>query len=128
MERPRLRESREAVVSRYRPLHDECSVEPGLTYVGSFSMAEHRYTVGDLVRVQGSVAVGMHSVEGTLDQLSSRRLKGIYEITRLLPGLDSGAPRYQVRSCDDQVHGDQASYVVLESQLIALPTPPPLRR
>ena len=128
MERPRLRESREAVVSRYRPLHDECSVEPGLTYVGSFSMAEHRYTVGDLVRVQGSVAVGLQSVQGTLDQLSSRRLKGIYEITRLLPGPDNGTPQYQVRSCDDQVHGDQASYVVLESQLIALPTPPPLRR
>jgi hypothetical protein len=91
-------------------------------------MVEHRYTVGDLVRVQGSVGVSMHSVEGTLDQLSSRRLKGIYEITRLLPGPDNGTPQYQVRSCDDQVHGDQASYVVLESQLIALPTPPPLRR
>ncbi len=86
-------------------------------------MVEHRYRIGDLVRVQGSVGVSLHSVEGNLDQLSSNRLKGVYEISRLLPELDNGTPQYQIRSC-----GDQASYVVPETQLIALPLPPPTHR
>lgn len=88
-------------------------------------MVEHRYRIGDLVRVQGSVGVNLHSVEGNLDQLSSNRLKGVYEISRLLPELDNGTPQYQIRSCGDQAHGDQASYVVPETQLIVLPLPPP---
>jgi hypothetical protein len=103
-------------------------MELGSTYVGSLSMAEHRYRIGDLVRVQGSVGVSLHSVEGNLDQLSSNRLKGVYEISRLLPELDNGTPQYQIRSCGDQAHGDQASYVVPETQLIALPLPPPTHR
>jgi hypothetical protein len=103
-------------------------MELGSTYVCSLSMAEHRYKIGDLVRVQGSVGVSLHSVEGNLDQLSSNRLKGVYEISRLLPELDNGTPQYQIRSCGDQAHGDQASYVVPETQLIALPLPPPTHR
>ena len=62
-------------------------------------MADHRYKIGDLVRV---------------DRLDHRRLGGIHEIVRLLPVL--GEPQYQVqyqvRSCSNQV-----DYTVREDQL-----------
>ncbi len=78
-------------------------------------MTKHRYTVGDLVRVQGRIS--MRSVGS--DQLNDKHLPGVYEITRLLSELDSGQPQYQIRSFDDQ-----ASYAVREVQLVALPLPP----
>jgi hypothetical protein len=83
-------------------------------------MAGHRYSVGDLVRVQGSVSI--HPVEGFVDQLKHQRLAGIYEITRLLPELN-GQPQYQIKSFPDG-----PTYVMRESQLVALPPPPPSPR
>jgi len=66
---------------------------------------EHRYSVGDLVRVQGSVST--HAVESLLDRLNHQRLTGVYEIVRLLPELLNGQPQYQIRGFDDE-----ATYVV----------------
>ena len=69
-------------------------------------MIEHRYKIGDLVRV---------------DRLDHKRLGGIHEIVRLLPVL--GEPQYQVRSC-----GDRVDRAVRESQLIPAWRPPLPRR
>lgn len=85
----------------------------GLRTIDLLDMTEHRYTIGDLVRVRASVSV----------EPSHGPANGIYEVTSLLPELVSGEPQYQVTSCVDQ-----ANHVVRESQLIASPLPPPFHR
>ena len=80
-------------------------------------MVKHRYTVGDLVRIQGSV--GMRGVERFLAELDDNSPSGLHEITGLLPEELNSEPRYQITSCDDQV-----DRVVGEFQLIALPLRP----
>ncbi len=84
------------------------------------NMTEHRYMVGDLVRVRAIAS--MQPVQGSPNRPNHSRANGIYEITSLLPELVSGEPQYQVTNCVDQ-----AEYVVRESQLIASPLPPPSR-
>ena len=93
----------------------------GLRNTDLLAMTEHRYTIGDLVRVRASVSV--RPVQGSPKRPDHSRVNGIYEVTSLLPELVSGEPQYQVTSCVDQ-----ANYVVRESQLIACPLPPPFRR
>jgi hypothetical protein len=102
-------------------LWDEFYRELGLMDVGSLGMTEHRYTIGDLVRVRTNVS--MQAVQGSLKRPDRNGTNGIYEITSLLPELGSGEPQYQVTSCVDQ-----ADYVVRESQLIGSPLPPPFHR
>ena len=90
--------------------------------IGSLGMSEHRYTVGDLVRVRMSAKkhpLGGRSYAETNDNQS----RGIHEIIRLLPELASGEPQYEIRSC-----ADQADYIVRESELIGSPLPPPFHR
>jgi hypothetical protein len=86
-------------------------------------MAEHRYTIGDLVRVR--VRAGMQSVDvGRFSAgINDNQFSGIHEIMGLLPELLNGEPQYQIRSCTDQ-----ADHIVRESQLIAPPSPPKLDR
>ena len=86
-------------------------------------MAEHRYTIGDLVRVR--VRAGMQSVDvGRFSAgINDNQFSGIHEIMGLLPELLNGEPQYQIRSCTDQ-----ADYVVRESELIGSPLPPPFQR
>lgn len=92
----------------------------GLKDIDLLDMTEHRYTVGDLVRVRASVST--QPFQDSPNRLNHSRANGIYEITSLLPELASGEPQYQVTSCVDQ-----AEHVVRESQLIASPLPPPFR-
>ncbi len=96
-------------------------VEPGLTYVGSPSMAEHRFRVGDLVRVQVSARTQLGA--GTTNIVTFNRSSGIHEVTRLLPAPSGGEPLYQVRGS-----GGQRESVVSESQLIPASRPPLPRR
>ncbi len=89
--------------------------------VGSLGMTEHRYTVGDLVRIRTNGS--MQPVQGSLKRHDGNGTNGIYEITSLLPELASGEPQYQITS-----YVDQADCVVRESQLIGSPLPPPFQR
>ena len=93
----------------------------GLRNIELLDMTEHRYTIGDLVRVRASVSV--QPVQGSPNRPDHSRANGIYEVSSLLPELVSGEPQYQVTGCVDQ-----ASYVVRESQLIGSPLPPPFHR
>jgi hypothetical protein len=71
-------------------------------------MAERRFKVGDLVRVQ----VGKRPNAGATNAVSLKRPSGIYEVTRLLPGLSKGQSLYQIRGS-----GGQPEFVVRESEL-----------
>lgn len=73
-------------------------------------MAEHRFRVGDLVRVW--VSVSTQPSEGAIDVIAKNHISGLYEVTRLLPELPSGEPQYRVKGCSGQ--GER---VVRESQL-----------
>ena len=86
-------------------------------------MTEHRYTIGDLVRVRTTAR--MHPVGAGRFSANSNdnQPRGIHEVTRLLPELASGEPQYEIRSC-----ADQADYVVRESELLGSPLPPPFHR
>ncbi len=93
-------------------------MEPGLTYVGSLSMTEYRFRIGDLVRVQ----IGVIPKEGgalveetfTLEDIPKlfKGSKGVYRVIRLMPVLVGDEPRYRVKGC----YG-QAERVVGESFL-----------
>jgi hypothetical protein len=86
--------------------------ELGLSYVGFLSMAEHRFRVGDLVRVQ--VSISQQPNAGTANVVALNRSSGIHEVTRLLPTQSGAEPLYQVRGS-----GGQRERVVRESELIA---------
>ena len=74
-------------------------MELGLTYVGSFCMAEYRFRVGDLVRVQ----IGVLPKEGgALLDGTSKSLDGIYRVTHFLPSLVTDEPRYRIKGCYGQ--------------------------
>jgi hypothetical protein len=83
------------------------------------SMTEHRYTLGDLVCVRMSARVHPVGVGRSSAEINDNGPSGIHEITRRLPELVRGEPRYVIRSC-----ADQADYVVRESELMAPPLPP----
>jgi hypothetical protein len=74
-------------------------------------MAEHRYRVGDLVRVQVSVSKQPNARGSNIVALN--RSSGIHEVTRLLPAPSGGEPLYQVRGSNGQ-----PDRVVRESELI----------
>jgi hypothetical protein len=85
-------------------------------------MTEHRYMIGDLVRVRmrasnHPVGPGPFSAE-----TNDNRFRGVHEVIRLLPERLNGEPQYEIRSCTDQ-----ADNVVRESELIGSPLPPPFR-
>ena len=84
-------------------------------------MAEHRYRVGDLVRVQVSVSKQPNARGSNIVALN--RSSGIHEVTRLLPAPSGGEPLYQVRGS-----GGQRESVVSEGQLIPASRPPLPRR
>ena len=86
--------------------------EPGLSYVGFLSMAEHRFRVGDLVRVQ--VSISQQPNAGTANVVALNRSSGIHEVTRLLPTRSGSEPLYQVKGS-----GGQRERVLRESELIA---------
>jgi hypothetical protein len=79
--------------------------ELGTTYVGSFSMAEYRFGIGDLVRVQ----IGILPKEGgalveetfTLEE-TFKLFNGMYRVIRLVPVLVGDEPRYRIRGCYGQ--------------------------
>ncbi len=85
--------------------------EPMLTYVSSLCMAEHRFRVGDLVRVQGSVC--KQPSAGATNVVALNRSSGIHQVTRLLPGPLDAEPLYQVRA-----GSAEREHVVKESELI----------
>jgi hypothetical protein len=85
--------------------------ELGLTYVGWISMAEYRFRVGDLVRVQ--VSVSKQPNARATNVVTLNRSSGIHEVTRLLPVPSGAEPLYQVKGC-----GGQRECVVRESELI----------
>ncbi len=90
-------------------------MEPGLTYVGSLSMTEYRFRIGDLVRVQIGVIPkeGGALVEETFTLEDTFKLfNGMYRVIRLVPVLVGDEPRYRVKGC----YG-QAERVVGESFL-----------
>ncbi len=96
-------------------------MELGINLCYLTDMAEHRYTIGDLVRVRENLSahpVGRFRVELNDNKPIGVGI-GIHEITRLLPELLNGEPQYQITSL-----GDRADHVVREVQLIALPLPP----
>ena len=83
-------------------------------------MAEYRFKVGDLVRLQ----IGILSKEGaTVLDGTFKPLKGIYEVTDLVPVPANEEPRYRVRGCSSRVER-----VVGESFLTPLGRPVQPRR
>ncbi len=62
-------------------------------------MADYRFGIGDLVRVQ----IGILPKEGgALIDGTSKSLGGIYRVTHFLPSLVSDEPRYRIRGCYGQ--------------------------
>jgi hypothetical protein len=87
-----------------------------ISYVGSIDMAEHRFRVGDLVRVRASAAVsaslGVQRTAAIVDGLARSRTDGLHEVTRLLPELSDGEPQYRIKGCNGR-----PERVVRESEL-----------
>src|ERR671921_461316 len=88
--------------SAVKPNHsalDECSVELGLTYVGLLGMADYRFGIGELVRVQ----IGTSPKEGgtSLEEIS-KLFNGMYRVIRLVPVLVGDEPRYRIKGCYGQ--------------------------
>ena len=77
-------------------------------------MVAYRFQVGELVRVQ----IGILPREGgaLIDQTFSKPIGSIYQVTRLMPPLVTGEPRYQLKGCFGQ-----AERIVEQSFLIAAP-------
>ena len=84
-------------------------------------MAEHRFRLGDLVRVQVSITKQLNAEATNVVSLS--RSSGIHEVTRLLPMSRDGEPLYQVRG-----GGGQRERVVRESELAPAVYDPQPRR
>ncbi len=62
-------------------------------------MAEYRFGIGDLVRVQ----IGILPKEGgALVDGTSKSLDGIYRVTHFLPRLVTDEPRYRIKGCYGQ--------------------------
>ena len=76
-----------------------------MTYVGSLSMTEYRFRIGDLVRVQ----IGVSPKEGgalveetfTLEDIP-KLFNGMYRVIRLVPVLVGDEPRYRIKGCYGQ--------------------------
>jgi hypothetical protein len=67
--------------------------------VGSL-MAEHRFRVGDLVRV--GAGVDAKPDKSSFAAGSCNHPSGIHEVTRLLPSMGSGEPQYLIKGCSGQ--------------------------
>ena len=62
-------------------------------------MAEYRFGIGELVRVQ----IGILPREGgALVDGSSKPLNGIYRVTHFMPSLVTDEPRYRIKGCYGQ--------------------------
>ena len=62
-------------------------------------MAEYRFRIGELVRVQ----IGILPKEGgTLVDGTSKSLDGLYRVTHFLPSLVTDEPRYRIKGCYGQ--------------------------
>ena len=84
-----------------------------------FDMAEYRFKVGDLVRVQiGSVP----NVGGALiDATYSRAVDGVYKVSRLMPSLVTGEPRYQIKGCYGQAGRNVEQSFLTPARLFSQP-------
>ena len=62
-------------------------------------MAEYRFGIGELVRVQIGIIPreGRASVDG-----SSKPLNRIYRVTQFMPSLVTDEPRYRIKGCYGQ--------------------------
>ncbi len=83
-------------------------------------MAQHRFKVGDLVRMGGGASA--NPGEALLDAIAHNRPAGIFEVIACLPEVD-GEAQYRIRGGDD--HRER---IVRESQLVSAVRPPQLRR
>ncbi len=72
-------------------------------------MRQHRFKVGDLVRVLAGASASQG--EAFLDALGHNRPTGIFEVTACLPEIDS-EPQYRIKGGDDA-----SERVVRESQI-----------
>jgi hypothetical protein len=84
-------------------------------------MVEHRFRVGDLVRIW--VSVSARPGEGVVNAIAKNHISGIYEVISLLPELSSSEPQYRVKGC-----GGQGERIVRESQLASAAHFPQSRR
>jgi hypothetical protein len=84
-------------------------------------MAEHRFRVGDLVRVW--VSVNARPGEGAVDAITNNHISGIHEVICLLPLMGNGEPQYRIKCC-----ADRGERVVRESQLASAVHFPQSRR
>lgn len=84
-------------------------------------MAEHRFKVGDLVRVQ--VGISLKPAKGSLDAVTCNRPSSIHEVTRLLPSMGNGEPQYLIKGC-----AGQPERIIGESQLTSAVYVPQPRR
>ena len=76
-------------------------------------MAEHRFRVGDLVRVQ--VSVSTQPGAGATNIVTFNRSSGIHEVIRLLPVRWNAEPLYQVKGS-----GGQRERVVRERDIVSV--------
>lgn len=76
-------------------------------------MAEHRFRVGELVRVQ--VSVSAQPGAGRTNVVALNRSSGIHEVTRLLPVRWDAEPLYQVKGS-----GGQRERVIRESEIVSV--------
>jgi len=84
-------------------------------------MGEHRFKVGDLVRVW--VSVDARPGEGVIDATAKNHFSGIYEVTSLIPSTDDGEPHYRIKCC-----ADWGQRIVRESQFVSAVHFPQSRR
>ncbi len=83
-------------------------------------MAQHRFKIGDLVRILGSASASRGEV--FMDSLVHARPGGVFEVTACLPEVD-GEAQYRIKGGDDR-----SERIVRESQLApASHTPQPRR-
>ncbi len=83
-------------------------------------MTQHRFTVGDLVRIGGTASANRGEI--FMDTIVHARPGGIFEVTACLPEVD-GEAQYRIRGGDDR-----SERIVRESQLVSAVTHPQPRR
>jgi len=84
-------------------------------------MTEHRFKVGDLVRIW--VSANARPGEGVINAVTKNHFSGIYEVTCVLPDLSDGETQYVIKCC-----ADREERVVRESQLASAAHFPQSRR
>ena len=82
-------------------------------------MAQHRFKVGDLVRIGGTASANQG--ETFMDARVHARPTGIFEVMACLPEVD-GEAQYRIKGGDDQ-----SQRIVRESQLVLAARKPSAR-